>query len=77
MPHTFLLGDFMDFPLSIADISLWLGVATIILLTTSELFYSSTYFKSKIVFDRGMLRLIGIICGLVFLVTVLMRFVSG
>lgn len=66
----------MNFPLSIFDVSLWLAVATIILLTTSELLYSSSYYSSRIVLDRRLLRYIGVGCGLAFLATVLMRIVG-
>ncbi|MGD6850531.1 MAG: hypothetical protein ACQCN6_00545 [Candidatus Bathyarchaeia archaeon] len=63
----------MIFPLSIPDIGLWLAVAAIILLTTSELLYSSSYYSSRILLDKQLLRYIGLGCGLAFLVTVLMR----
>jgi hypothetical protein len=66
----------MIFPLSIPDIGLWLAVAAIILLTTSELLYSSSYYSSRIVLDKQLLRYTGVGCGLAFLATVLMRVVG-
>lgn len=64
----------MDFPLTISDISLWLAVTAIILLTTSELLYSSTTFSSKVQLDRNLLRILAVGCGFGFMITVLMRF---
>ena len=61
------------FPLSLSDISLWLAVTAIILLTTSELLYSSPDFSARIAIDRRFLRMAAIGCGLAFLVTVVMR----
>ena len=66
----------MIFPLSLSDISLWLAVTAIILLTTSELLYSSPDFSARIAVDRQFLRMAAIGCGLGFLVTVVMRIVG-
>ncbi len=66
----------MIFPLSISDLSLWLAVAAIILLSTSELLYSSSYYSSRIMLDKRLLRYTGVGCGLAFLVTVLMKVVG-
>lgn len=63
----------MNFPLTISDIGLWLAVAAIVLLVTSELLYSSPNYASRIVLDKRLLRLIAIGCGFGFLFTVLMR----
>ncbi|MCL5877821.1 MAG: hypothetical protein M1540_08430 [Candidatus Bathyarchaeota archaeon] len=63
----------MNFPLTISDIGLWLAVAAIVLLVTSELLYSSPSYASRIVLDKRLLRLIAIGCGFGFLLTVLMR----
>ena len=63
----------MIFPLSLSDISLWLAVTAIILLTTSELLYSSPGFSARIAVDKQFLRMVAIGCGLAFFVTVVMR----
>ncbi len=63
----------MIFPLSSSDISLWLAVTTVILLTTSELLYSSPDYSARIAVNRQFLRMAAIGCGLAFLVTVIMR----
>jgi hypothetical protein len=63
----------MNFPLTISDIGLWLAVAAIVLLVTSELLYSSPNYASRIVLDKRLIRLIAIGCGLGFLFTVLMK----
>jgi hypothetical protein len=61
------------FPLSSSDISLWLAVTAIILLTTSELLYSLPEYAARIGVNRQFLRMAAIGCGLGFLVTVVMR----
>lgn len=63
----------MMFPLSISDLSLWLAVVAIILLITSELLYSAPGFAGRVVIDKRSIRMIAIGCGIIFLVTVLMR----
>ncbi len=60
-------------PLSVSDISLWLAVATIILLITSELLYATPNYAARVMVDKRMLRIIAIGCGIGFSVTVLMR----
>lgn len=67
----------MDFPLTVPDIGLLLGVVAIILLVTSELLYASPSYAARIALDRRMMRLIAIIAGAGFLVTVLMRVMGG
>ncbi len=66
----------MIFPLSVSDIGLWLAVTAIILLTTSELLYSSPGLGARIALDRRSLRLLAIGCGFGFLFTVVMRAVG-
>jgi hypothetical protein len=61
------------FPLSLSDISLWLAVTAIILLTTSELLYSLPEYSARIDVNRQFLRMAAFGCGLGFLVTVVMR----
>ena len=63
----------MIFPLSLSDISLWLAVTAVILLTTSELLYSSPDYSARIAVNRQFLRMAAIGCGLAFFVTVVMR----
>jgi len=57
------------FPLSISDISLWLAVTAIILLIASELLFSST----DVVIERKRLRLVAVVLGMGFMITVIMR----
>lgn len=62
----------MQFPLDLSDIILWLAVAAIILLITSEIIspYSG---KMNILIDRQRLRKIALIVGLLFMITVFLR----
>lgn len=64
----------MNFPLTVSDLSLWLAVAAIVILVTSELLYASPNYASRIPLDKRLLRLIGVGCGAVFVATVLLRF---
>jgi hypothetical protein len=61
----------MIFPLSISDISQWLG-ATALVLLTSELIISLPEYSSRILIDKTRLRIATIGCGLAFLATVLL-----
>jgi hypothetical protein len=63
----------MNFPLSLSDVSLWLAVMAIILLITSELLYSSPKYSARIAIDKKRLRIVALVLGLGFLVTVVMR----
>jgi hypothetical protein len=63
----------MNFPLTIADIALWLVATAIILLITSELIYSLPDFSARIKIDRSRLRLVAMGCGLGFIVIVVIR----
>lgn len=67
----------MNFPLTVPDIGLLLGVIAIVLLVTSELLYASPSYAARIALDKRMLRLIAIIAGAAFLVTVLLRAMGG
>jgi hypothetical protein len=65
----------MDFPLSFWDISLWLAVTAIILLTTSELI--SPYFgKTNLLINKKKLRNIALTVSTLFLTTVAIRIVT-
>jgi len=63
----------MEFPLSFWDISLWLAVTAIILLITSELLspYSG---KTNILINKKKLKNAALITGILFLITVVIRF---
>ena len=63
----------MNFPLSLSDISLWLGVTAIILSITSELLYSLPEYSARTMIDKKGLRQVAIGVGLAFLATVVMR----
>jgi len=62
----------MQFPLSFWDISLWLAVTTIILLTTSELI-SPHYGKTNIHIEKKRLRNVALTISILFLITVIIR----
>jgi hypothetical protein len=62
----------MYFPLSIWDISLWIAVMAIILLITSELIPPHSEHFGDFVIDKTRLRLVALILGAAFMVTVLL-----
>lgn len=62
----------MRFPLEFYDISLWLAVTAIILLTTSE-FISPKYGQTGLIIEKRRLRTIAIIFSALFLSTVAIR----
>ena len=62
----------MNFPLSFSDISLWLAVMAIITLITSELLFSSANL-ANIALNRKRMRLVALMLGISFAVTVVMR----
>ena len=62
----------MNFPLSFWDISLWLAVTAIILLTTSELI-SPYYGKTNLPINKKRLRTAALTMGILFLITVAIR----
>jgi len=62
----------MRFPLSLADMTLWLGITTLLLLITSE-FISPYYGKIGIVIEKRRLRQIAIILGALFLLDALIQ----
>ncbi|NWG10436.1 hypothetical protein HXY33_01605 [Candidatus Bathyarchaeota archaeon] len=63
----------MDFPLSVSDISLWLAVMAIILLIASELISSSMEYSRNIMIDKRRLRLVAVVLGISFMITVVVR----
>ena len=62
----------MEFPVGFWDLSLWLAVAAIILLVTSELL-SPYYGRTGILLNRRRLRMVAIMIAFLFLVTVAYR----
>ena len=62
----------MVLPLTFYDISLLLAVIAITLLITSELF-SPNYGQTELIIDKGRLRTIALILGILFLFTVPIR----
>jgi len=62
----------MRFPLGFYDISLWLAITSIILLATSELI-SSNYGQTGLIIEKGRLRTVALILGVIFLSTVAIR----
>jgi hypothetical protein len=62
----------MQFPLELYDISLWLAISAIILLTTSELI-SPHYGQTGLIMEKGRLRTVALILGVLFLSTVAVR----
>ena len=62
----------MYFPLTFWDISLWLAVTAIILLTTSELI-SPYHGRTNLIVNKKRLRQAAITVGLLFLATVAIR----
>jgi hypothetical protein len=66
----------VQFPLSISEISLWIAVMAIILLVTSELVSSYSEHFGDFVIDKTRLRLVALILGAAFMVTVLLRVIA-
>ncbi len=63
----------MYFPLSLWDISLWIAIMTIILLVTSEIIAPYSGHFGNFVIEKTRLRLVALVLGAVFIVTVLVR----
>lgn len=59
----------MQFPLSFLDVSLWLAVTSVILLTASELL-SPYYGRINLLINKKRLEQAAIIIGILFLATV-------
>jgi hypothetical protein len=62
----------MPFPLGFSDISLWLAVASIVLLVTSELL-SPNYGQTHLIIEKKHLKITAIILSILFLSTVAIR----
>ncbi|MEM2806775.1 MAG: hypothetical protein QXK86_08020 [Candidatus Bathyarchaeia archaeon] len=63
----------MNFPMTMADISLWLAVMAIILLITSELVSSASAYSGDVIIEKKRLRLAALVLGVGFMVTVIAR----
>lgn len=63
----------MQFPLSVFEISLWIAVTAIILLITSELISSYSERLGNFVIEKSRLRMVSLLLGVAFMVTVLLR----
>ena len=62
----------MQFPLSFWDLSLWLAVTAIILLTTSELI-SPYYGRTNLLVNKKRLKNVALTVSILFLITVAIR----
>jgi len=62
----------MRFPLGFQELSLWLAISSIILLATSELL-SPYYGRTGLVIEKGRLRRMALVLGVLFLSTVAIR----
>ena len=65
----------MQFPLSLSDVSLWIAITALILLVTSELLFSYTG-NINFPIDKARLRLVSLVLGVAFMVTVLLRVIT-
>jgi hypothetical protein len=65
----------MTFPLGLLDISLWLAIAAIILLITSQML-SPRYSKINILIDRKKLKNVAYAVSFLFLATMAIRIIS-
>jgi hypothetical protein len=63
----------MNFPMSLADISLWLAVMAIITLITSEIICAATEYSGNIIMEKGRLRITALALGAGFMITVIVR----
>ncbi len=63
----------MSFPLSIWDISLWIAITAVILLITSELLAPYSSFFGDFVIEKTRLRLVAMILGVAFMLSVVFR----
>ena len=65
----------MQFPLSISELSLLLCALSIILLITSELLVSYSQRLGYFLIDKKRLRLIAIVFGMAFVITILVEYI--
>ncbi len=62
----------MQFPLSFADMTLWLAIMSIILLATSELI-SPYYGRTNLLVEKGRLRTVALTVGIMFILSILVQ----
>jgi len=62
----------MQLPLSLLDITLWLAITAIILLVTAELI-SPYYGKLNLMIDKGRLRLVSLLVGIAFIISIILN----
>ncbi|UCC27845.1 MAG: hypothetical protein JSW29_07255 [Candidatus Bathyarchaeota archaeon] len=62
----------MQFPLSFADMTLWLAIMSIILLATSELI-SPYYGRTNLLVEEGRLRAVALTVGIMFILSILVQ----
>jgi hypothetical protein len=62
----------MQIPLSLLDITIWLAIAGIILIITSEII-SPYYGKTSILIKKQRLRNVALILGFAFILTVILQ----
>jgi len=65
----------MQFPLTFWDISLWLAITALIILTTSELI-SPYYGSINLVIKKKRLRNTGLTISAIFILTVMIRIIG-
>jgi len=65
----------MQLPLSFFDITLWLAITAIILLVTAEL-TSLYYGRLNLLIEKSRLRLISILVGIAFILSVILNLSS-
>ena len=65
----------MQFPLTFWDISLWLAITALILLTTSELI-SPYYGPLNLIVNKKRLRNVAFLISALFLITVIFRIIG-
>ena len=64
----------MIFPLNLNDLSVFLTIIAVILLTTSE-FFSSHHKEANVLISRKKLKKVGIIFSILFLNAIVMRII--
>jgi len=62
----------LQFPLSFADLTLWLAITSIILLATSELI-SPYYGRTNLLVEKRRLRSAALTIGIIFILSILVQ----
>lgn len=63
----------MLFPLSLSDISLFIGILSIFLLITAELVYANSELLNNLAINKTRLRQASLVTGALFVVTIILR----